>query len=36
MTLDGRLLSNVSVLAAVVEGGSFASAANAWASRLPA
>ncbi|WP_418121129.1 LysR substrate-binding domain-containing protein [Variovorax sp. 160MFSha2.1] len=29
MTLDGRLLSNVSVLAAVVEGGSFASAANA-------
>lgn len=29
MTLDGRLLSNVSVLAAVVEGGSFASAATA-------
>ncbi|RTD98146.1 LysR family transcriptional regulator [Variovorax atrisoli] len=29
MPLDGRLLSNVSVLAAVVEGGSFASAANA-------
>jgi len=29
MALDGRLLSNVGVLAAVVEGGSFASAANA-------
>lgn len=29
MTLDGRLLSNVSVLAAVVEGGSFAGAATA-------
>lgn len=29
MTLDGRLLSNVSVLAAVVEGGSFANAATA-------
>ncbi|WP_198086865.1 LysR family transcriptional regulator [Variovorax sp. E3] len=29
MTLDGRLLSNVSVLAAVVEGGSFASASTA-------
>ena len=29
MTLDGRLLSNVSVLAAVVEGGSFARAADA-------
>ena len=29
MTLDGRLLSNVSVLAAVVEGGSFARAAEA-------
>jgi DNA-binding transcriptional LysR family regulator len=29
MTLDGRLLSNVGVLAAVVEGGSFARAAEA-------
>jgi DNA-binding transcriptional LysR family regulator len=29
MALDGRLLSNVSVLAAVVEGGSFARAADA-------
>src|SRR5882724_1759027 len=29
MTLDGRLVSNVSVLAAVVEGGSFARAADA-------
>ena len=29
MTLDGRLLSNVSVLAAVVEGGNFARAADA-------
>src|SRR6266403_4149857 len=29
MTLDGRLLSNVHVLAAVVEGGSFARAADA-------
>jgi DNA-binding transcriptional LysR family regulator len=31
MTLDGRLLSNVSVLAAVVEGGNFATAADALA-----
>ena len=29
MALDGRLLSNVSVLAAVVEGGNFARAADA-------
>jgi DNA-binding transcriptional LysR family regulator len=29
MTLDGRLLSNVGVLAAVIEGGSFARAADA-------
>src|SRR2546427_5655162 len=29
MTLDGRLLSNVGVLAAVIEGGSFARAAQA-------
>jgi len=30
MTLDGRLLSNVHVLAAVVEGGGFARAAKPW------
>jgi DNA-binding transcriptional LysR family regulator len=29
MTLDGRLVSNVGVLAAVVEGGSFVRAADA-------
>ena len=29
MTFDGRIISNVGVLAAIVEGGSFARAADA-------